>query len=115
MSDNHEEKDFEKLFTEIVQSDDLKEIKEDFEAQVKLGIKELILIQQSLSDVSNNISEIMIGALTRSDNIFGEDNIYHNLLSSLYKIAEDFNECMLEYYADDIFEDDEDELGDEYD
>lgn len=91
--------DFEKIFSEIVNSDELKGIQEEYETNVKFGLKELMLIQQSLSDVISHVSEIMMQAIN-GENLFDEDSIYHNLLSSIYKISEDFNECMLEYYSD---------------
>lgn len=90
--------DFDKVFEEMVNSDDLKEIKENYETDIKHGTKELILIQQSLADASGHISEILLRSLSEQEFIFGEDNVYHNLLSSLYKISEDFNECMTEFY-----------------
>lgn len=92
--------DFEKIFTEIVNSDELKEISENYHNEVKFGTKELLLIQQSLSDVISHVSEIMLQNIDGDQFIFTDDNIYHNLLSSIYKIAEDFNECMLEYYGE---------------
>jgi hypothetical protein len=114
-SENNENKDFEKIFTEMVNSDELKDISENFEAKVRINAKELLLIQQSLTDVISNISEIMMGQLMGEDFIFDNDSIYHNLLTSIYKISEDFNECMVEYYAE-AFEDDEDfEVEDEED
>ena len=107
--DEENNKDFEKIFTEIVSSDQLKDIQEDFETRVKFGIKELMLVQQSLSDVLSHVSEMVIESLATGDLIFSDDNVYHNLLSSLYKIAEDFNECMEEYYISKIDDDDDDD------
>lgn len=104
MTDNND-KDFEKIFTEMVNSEDLKDIQEDFNAKVKMGIKELVLIQQSLADASSHISEMILLAFD-GNTMFESDNIYHNLLSSLYKISEDFNECMIEYYSDDLIDED---------
>lgn len=101
---NNSEDEFDKIFTEMVSSDDLKEIKEEFEAQINFGLKELTLIQQSLADATMNVANIMLMIISEKLNIFGEDNIYHNLLSSLYKISEDFNECMLEYFEEDGYE-----------
>ena len=112
--ENSDNQNFEKMFTEIVNSEDLKDIQENFEADVKMGTKELLLVQQSLTDVISNISEIIIGGLAGEHFIFGEDNIYHNLLGAIYKISEDFNECMAEYYVEEFF-DDEDEDDDEND
>lgn len=111
MSNNDESQDFEKMFEQIISSEELKNIKEEYESNVKFGVKELILIQQSLADVNSHICEIILRALSDGDLLFGEDNVYHNLLSSLYKISEDFNECMLDFYAD--YEDEEEDYEDE--
>lgn len=109
MSNNND--DFDKLFTEIVSSDDLKSISADFQANVNMGTKELLLIQQALADASSNIAEILLHHLSDGDFLFGDDNIFHSLLSSLYKIAEDFNECTMEFFAEEFFDDDDDEEG----
>lgn len=106
--------DFEKIFTEIVNSEDLKEMSENYQNEVKFGTKELLLIQQSLSDVISHVSELMLKNLDGEQFLFTGDNVYHSLLSSLYKISEDFNECMLEYYSDFIDEEiDEEGLEDD--
>ena len=107
MSNNDESQDFEKMFEQIISSEELKNIKEEYESNVKFGIKELVLIQQSLADVSSHICELIMKAMSDGDLLFEDDNVYHNLLSSLYKISEDFNECMVEFY--DEFEDEEEE------
>lgn len=113
MTDNSD--DFDKKFDEIINSsDDLKNIEKDFETEVAMGTKELILLQQSLCDVVSHISEIL---LQRNQGIlsfvFQGDSIYHSLLSSLYKIAEDFNEVMLEYYVEDSEDLDEEDAGED--
>jgi hypothetical protein len=115
-----EEKDhIHKKFDEIVSSDELKKIAEDFQAEIQMGTKELILVQQSLADAISHVSEILIERIKDSyDFIFTADSIYHDLLASLYKISEDFNEIMMEYYGeineDEIeWDDDEDEEDDD--
>jgi hypothetical protein len=106
--ENFDNEDFEKMFTEIVNSDELKDISDHFEKDVKLGLKELLLIQQSLADVQTHIAEILINSIDGGESLVTNgDNIYSTLLSSLYKISEDFNECMIEYYSD--FDEDPDE------
>lgn len=106
--ENFDNEEFEKMFTEIVNSDQLKDISEHFEKDVKLGFKELLLIQQSLADVQTHIAEILINSVDGGEALMTNgDNVYSSLLSSLYKISEDFNECMIEYYSD--FDEDEDE------
>lgn len=106
--------DFDKKFDEIVNSDDMKKISEDFETEISLGTKELILLQQSLCDVISHVSEIIMQRTKGNfEIVFQGDSIYHSLLSSLYKISEDFNEIMLEYYGEFIIDEDFEDDGDE--
>lgn len=107
-----EDKDnFHKKFDEIINSDDLKKIGEDFAAEIRMGTKELVLIQQSLADAISHISEVLIERSNESyEFVFTGDTIYHDLLASLYKISEDFNEVMIEYYMELIDDDDDDDL-----
>ena len=107
-----EEDYFKEKFSEMVNSDDLKKISEEFAAETTFGTKELLLIAQSLSDAVSNITGVLIErASDQFDFVFSGDNIYHNLLCTLYKISEDFNECMIEYYE--VFEDDDDDDDDD--
>jgi len=111
--ENFDNDDFEKIFTEIVSSDELKDMSDHFEKDVKLGLKELLLIQQSLSDAMGHICEALINAVDGEEQLITTgDNVYSSLLSSLYKISEDFNECMVECYSDlDVDDDEGDEDG----
>lgn len=105
------EEDFQKKFDEMIRSDDLKQISENFESEVSLETKDLVLIQQALIDAVSHISQVLWERVNESyDFVFSGDNMYHNLLSSLYKIAEDFNEVMMDYYGE--FDDDDDDEGD---
>ena len=110
--ENFDNEDFEKIFTEIVSSDELKYMSDHFEKDVKLGLKELLLIQQSLSDAMSHISEVLINAVDGEEQLITNgDNLYSSLLSSLYKISEDFNDCMIEYYSELDIDDEGDENG----
>jgi len=95
-----EDPDFEKIFNEIIQSDDLQEVSKDFENEINLEIKELILLQQSLGDAISHISEILSSMVRDKETKETFDEECFDLLGSLYKISEDFNECMVEYYTD---------------
>lgn len=102
--------DFDKKFDEIISSEELRKISNDFETEVSMGTKELILLQQSLCDVISHVSEIIMERNKGNfDIVFQGDSIYHSLLSSLYKISEDFNEIMLEYYGEFIVDDEIDD------
>ena len=108
--------DVEKIFTEIVSSDQLKDISENFERESVLGIKELLLLQQSLAESTSNVSEILIELIEKKDSSIMEDETCSELLGSLYKIAEDLNSYVLEYYSDGsiIFLLEEDDEDDDY-
>jgi len=113
---SEEDQNFDKMFSEIINSDDLKDISENFDKKINLNIKELLLMQQSLLDAVSNISDILITINKEGthDILAPEDECY-DILSSLYKISEDFNECMIEYYSNidiELIEDDEGDIGD---
>ena len=104
-----ENEDFEKKFSEIVNSDELKEISDSFATEVKLSAKELLLIQQALSDSISNITEIIMASLD-GENMLGEpDSELSDILGSLYKISEDFNDCMTDSFISFTTIDGEDE------
>ena len=104
-----ENEDFEKKFSEIVNSNELKEISDSFATEVKLGAKELLLIQQALADNIYNITEVIIASLD-GENMLGEpDSEISDILGSLYKISEDFNDCMTDNFISFTIIDDEDE------
>ncbi len=104
-----ENEDFEKKFSEIVNSNELKEISDSFATEVKLGAKELLLIQQALADNISNITEVIIASLD-GENMLGEpDSEISDILGSLYKISEDFNDCMTDNFISFTIIDDEDE------
>lgn len=109
VSDNP--KDFEEEFSKIVESEDLKIISDIFSGKSIFTIKELLLVQQSLADSLSYINDLMFFHITENDDLlFMSDNIYHNLLSALYKISMDFNEayeCMIEC-DDEDFDEEED-------
>lgn len=98
--DEFNSEDFEKIFNEMIRSDDLQEVSKDFENEVKLGIRELILLQQSLADAVSYVCDILSSMVRDGDtkDIYNEECF--DLLSSLYKISEDFNESMVEYYGE---------------
>lgn len=112
--DNLENENFEKKFKEIVNSDDLKDISKSFENNLSLGIKELLMIQQALCDTISHIADILIDFNKNPENRLQKNDEKFELIGSLYKICEDFNDYMIECSEDIIFafEDDEDDEDD---
>ena len=98
--DEFNNEDFEKIFNEMIRSDDLQEVSKDFQNEVNLGVKELILLQQSLADAVSHICDILSSMVRDKDIKDACNEECFDLLSSLYKISEDFNECMVEYYGE---------------
>lgn len=114
---SEEEKDFDKEFSEIVSSKELKDISNTFKRDEVLTLKELLLVQQSLLETLGYVSDIIFGHMAEGEEIlFMNDSVYHNLLGSIYKMSEDFVECMVEYKLDQMFDpEDFDEESDESD
>jgi len=111
----NEEEDFDKKFTEIVSSNNLSEINESYSGQVKMGLKELAIMQQSILEALGHINELILNAIEGAnilDDPLGEEL---ELLTALYKISEDFNECISDKYLElaIIDEDDEEENEEE--
>lgn len=96
-----------KLFSEIIDSEELKDIKETFGQNRIMTIKELLLVQQTITETLSHLNEMIYGNLVDEDHlVFVSDNIVHSLLSSIYKTCMDFNDVIIDFMPDD--EDDED-------
>lgn len=107
MDDESEE--FDKIFSEMIDSDELKDIKESFGSNRVMTIRELLLVQQTLMETANNVSDMIYSNLVDEDQlIFVSDNIIHNLLSSIYKICMDFNDVIIEFNEEYDGDDDDD-------
>lgn len=106
-----EDSDFEKKFSEIINSDDLKDMANSIPKSETLEVKDILLIQQSLIDSMNNILDILRGIDSGDVNLleFNEEEIDKMLI--LYKVSEDFNNCVEENFA--IFTIDDEDLDEE--
>lgn len=114
-----ENDDFEKKFSEIINSEELKDISETYESEVTFGIKELLLVQRSLSDNLTHVLEIILSLMDGENLIQDTESEIYEVFCSLYKISEDFNDCVAERYIefaiidededDDFLDEDEDE------
>lgn len=98
--ENFGNEDFEKMFSEIVNSEDLKNMSETYKSDITLGIKELALVQQSLSDTISYISEIMMSILQNESLLKDPEGEPAELIASIYKISEDFNDCMQDKFVE---------------
>ena len=97
--DNFDNNDFEKIFSEIVSSNDLNNISEDIDLTINMGAKELLLIQQSLADNISSISEIICSIVDNESSSLLSDKECFELLGSIYKISEDLNDYILDHYS----------------
>lgn len=106
--DNYDNEDFEKMFSEIVNSEDLKNMSETYKSDITLGIKELMLVQQSLCDTMSYIGEIIISILQNDSMLKDPEGEPAELIASIFKISEDFNEYMQDRFVElAIIEDEE--------
>ena len=104
MSDDPMDNDkIDKIFSEIIKSTDMTSVSETIESELsaekefKYSMKQLILLQEVLGDSVSNISQIMFMVINNEPPEY-ED--LQDVLDTLYKIAEDLNNCMVELYVD---------------
>ena len=67
--------------------------------QISMGPKEMLLIQQSLSDNISNISEVICSIVEQEKTDLVSDREFFEILGSLYKISEDLNDYILDHYS----------------
>lgn len=103
-----EDPDFEKKFSEIINSEELKDFSENVFKDGPLTIKELLLMQRSLIDALNNVAEIVEGLNNGDTNLVQPGSEEFEKLGLLYRMSEDFNDCISEDFVIFTIEDDED-------
>lgn len=104
-----EKDEFDKIFSEIINSEELKNISDTYSIKDEFSFKDLILIQQSLIDSLANISDIIRSKIEQDDEeiIISKDSEEFKKLSELYKVSEEFNDCISDNFV--IFTTDEEE------
>lgn len=98
--ENFDNEHFEKMFSEIVNSEDLKNMSETYKSDITLGVKELILVQQSLSDTLSYISEVIMSIIDNESLLKDPEGETAELIAALYKVSEDFNDCMQDKFVE---------------
>lgn len=99
---DYEDDDIDKMFEEMIFSDGLKEIESHgIDAVININkvskdtiIKELIFITQSLSQSIDHVNELILNYLSIED--YDTDDNLKEILGSMYKLSEDFDEIMIE-------------------
>jgi hypothetical protein len=94
-----EDPDFEKKFSEIINSEELKDFSETYSKDSPLTVKDLLLMQRSLIDALSN------GELDFAQP--GSEEF--EKLGLLYRMSEDFNDSISENFVIFTIEDDEDD------
>jgi len=107
MADSDED-EFEKKFSEIISSDELKQISSNYVEDGQLSIKELILIQKSLMDALANVNEIIQCVMSPDDCDAQPSSEEIQKIGIIYRACEDFNDCVAENFV--IFTIDENDL-----
>lgn len=97
-SENFDKEDFEKLFKEIVNSEDLAKLSKDFSNEIDFGLKELALIQQSMADSLSYVSDLLFELIT--DNKISLEDLAPSkgYLLNIYKFCEELNDSLIEIH-----------------
>jgi len=122
MSNFEEENDKEeidKIFQEIISSDDLESISSNLGENITVTqnnnetlLKELIFINQALNQCCIHVGEIILDIQEFKD--YKMDGELAEILGSLYKLAEDFDDHMLELLLKDKEDIDSIDVEDDY-
>jgi len=110
---------FEKIFNEMIQSEDLKEISESI---TKKDVKatDLLDLQMELLDAASHISSLLHKNVSNDDNFSAiNENGGYVSIYNLHKTCEEFNDFLVEYIiendilGEEFFEDEDEENDDE--
>jgi hypothetical protein len=111
--EDFEDDDIDKMFKEMFSSDEDIE-SERIDAIISIEkvsfdslIKELVFITQSLSQSIVHINELILNVISSEDYKVNEE--ITDILGSIYKLSEDFDDCMLEMLLAESELDEEDE------
>ncbi len=112
-----EDDDIDKIFKEIISSDDIDEIdSERLDAIISIEkvspnslLKELIFVTQSLSQSIVHINELMLDAISTTDYVLNEE--LRDIIGSMYKLSEDLDEYMIDLFIEESNLNEEDEQG----
>jgi hypothetical protein len=113
MKDNSEN-NYNKIFDNIINSNNLQNVYENINKEETMTLKEVVLLQQELASAVANISDmIFCNVHLGFDLEMSFDSLMHNLMASLYKVALDFNEVVVELLGEEdnitLNEDEEDD------
>lgn len=113
MEEDSEEENYKKIFENIIDSNDLKDVYKDIDKKQKMTLKEVVLLQQELANAVANVSDIIFCNINLDHDLeISLNETLNNIMATFYKIALDFNETVVESVIEEIdfdFDDDESE------
>lgn len=110
-----EDDDIDKIFKEMISSDDVDEINPShIEAIISIEktspsslLKELIFVAQSLSQSIVHINDVILDIISSEDYSLNEE--LRDIIGSMYKLSEDLDDFMLDMLLEETDNDEEDE------
>jgi len=118
MSDNGEEKDFDQLFSEIIELSNIEDFDLIIQSEVFKTIKDYMLMVSVFNEFNHHINNLIFSVLEKIEVNIGPEA--KEILGTVYKLIIDFNDLMVELEDDEDYEiesfedliddDDEDEL-----
>lgn len=113
-----EDDDIDKIFKEMISSDDIDDIDTPHvEAIISIEkvdtgslLKELVFVTQSLSQSIVHINELILDLISSED--YSLNSELRDIIGSMYKLSEDLDDCMLDMLLEEADMDDEEEGND---
>jgi len=119
MSDNSEEKDFDQLFSEIIELSNIEDFDSIIQSEVFKTIKDYMLMVSVFNEFNHHINSMIFSVLEKIEVNIGSEA--KEILGTIYKLIIDFNDLMVELEEDnedfdlEFFQDLEDSDEEDYD
>lgn len=112
MSDHEEEKDFDKIFSEIIELSNIDNFDSIIESEVFKTVKDYMLMVSSFNEFNHHINSLIFSVLEKIDIDLNEEA--REILGAIYKLIIDFNDIMVDLEEEDFELDLEDDESDDF-
>jgi hypothetical protein len=105
MAEGDEEKDFDKIFSEIIELSNIDDFDSIIESEVFKTVKDYMLMVSSFNEFNHHINSLIFSVLEKIDLNISEEA--REILGTIYKLIIDFNDIMVELEEEEFDLDDD--------
>jgi hypothetical protein len=105
MAEGDEEKDFDKIFSEIIELSNIDDFDSIIESEVFKTVKDYMLMVSSFNEFNHHINSLIFSVLEKIDLNISEEA--REILGTIYKLIIDSNDIMVELEEEEFDLDDD--------